>query len=82
MLTYRGFGQVRDAEAESTTAGARCEYSSAVSALRKNADEATLEISMTLEDASSKLERSEFVTKTTSELNWGGAVCHPNAIIP
>ena len=53
-----------------------------MSALRRSADEATQEISRTLVDASSEIDLPDFVTETTSELAWGGAVCHPNAIIP
>ena len=53
-----------------------------MSALLRSADEATQEISRTLVDASSEIERSDFVTETTPELAWGGAVCHPNALIP
>jgi hypothetical protein len=33
-------------------------------------------------DASSNEAHAEFVTETTSEQIWGGAVRHPDAIIP
>ena len=54
---------------ERLDAGARCEYNSAVSALRRSADGAKLvEIEDTMRMLRAKCGHAEFVTKTTSEL--------------